>query len=240
VFTDILLIVITLAVAVIGTLWRDPPRSMKISLIVLAMVASGASVFKAISDAGDKNFIKFALTSTLKPSNAQFHQLIVDVDKAMKDSHRKQGECNHGDDGMVCFLVSTESDTRRGTLVLERGDLGTLYATELDHGDTGKVINDVCARQYNPDDLGEDFKARVALLGTAVYFDVFKKEGSESSYDDSFGVRITFEGRGKRDEVVLAPDELRAFKPDNACGLFYNVEQSFRGRFRPFTIQSGQ
>jgi hypothetical protein len=41
------LILITLAVAVVGTIWRDPPNAWKVGLIVLALVASAFSIAKA-------------------------------------------------------------------------------------------------------------------------------------------------------------------------------------------------
>jgi hypothetical protein len=63
---DILLIAITLAVAVIGTLLKDPSLRVKSFLIGLAIVASLSSIIKAFNDASDKKFMKMALISTLR------------------------------------------------------------------------------------------------------------------------------------------------------------------------------
>jgi hypothetical protein len=67
---DIILTLITLTVAVIGTIKENLTKHVKQFLVGLAVIASLASIIKAVGDASDKEFMKKALTSILTPSNA--------------------------------------------------------------------------------------------------------------------------------------------------------------------------
>jgi hypothetical protein len=69
---QMVLIGLTLAVAIVGILWKDPPTPVKVFLIFLVLGSSAASIYKSREDDQDKKFLELALTSTLVPSNSEY------------------------------------------------------------------------------------------------------------------------------------------------------------------------
>src|SRR5262249_21311118 len=108
---EIFLTLITLMVAVIGTLLKDPSRSVNVFLIFLAVLAACGTVVKSISDESDKGFMKTALISSLNPSNSSYQKLCDDVDEGAKSRGFDQDtHCYHSSDGMVCLLASKDEN----------------------------------------------------------------------------------------------------------------------------------
>jgi hypothetical protein len=72
---DVILILITLATAVIGTL-STPPRWVKGVIVSLAILTSGATIIKSYIDDEDKDFVKTALVNSLSLSDTQAFSLL--------------------------------------------------------------------------------------------------------------------------------------------------------------------
>jgi hypothetical protein len=67
-------------VAIVGTLWKDPPLLAKVILIGFAIATSAASYYKLQEDEENKKFLQLALTATLIPSNSDYNKLYGDFD----------------------------------------------------------------------------------------------------------------------------------------------------------------
>src|ERR1051326_1587058 len=228
---EILLAMITLMVAVIGTLLRDPHKNVKIFLIVLAAVASIGSIVKAVNDDSDKEFMKTALMSTLKPSNSVYERLTAEVDESAKTRGFEQNAyCIHYDEGgMTCFLHSA-TEGKQGTLVFNKAEIAEMYANQIRRENNKKMIDAVFRQTYSPDDLHEEFVDKIGLLGFAVFFNVYGRFPSDYNYD-GFGVRVDFEEDGKKQSVGFSPAELTAFEKNQGPAVFYAFEQTFRKKF---------
>jgi hypothetical protein len=228
---DIILTIITLIVAVIGTLLKDPSRRVKVFLISLAALASLASVIKAVADASDKEFMKTAIISTLTPSNFAFQKLVNDIHDEDNQAGFDTEICHHDADGMTCFLSSSTDKNKHGTLVFNRMDIAEMYANDIQRTSNKKLIDAAFAQSYDPKELKEEFSDKVGLLGTAVFFNMYGR-WPDYTYDDSFGVKIIFEKDGVTKEVLISPVELASFQKQRAPDLFYALEKEFRDKYK--------
>jgi hypothetical protein len=228
---DIILTLITLTVAVIGTIKENLTKHVKQFLVGLAVIASLASIIKAVGDASDKEFMKKALTSILTPSNASYQRLVADI----HDNDNKAGFdtelCHHSQDGMTCFLSSSTDMNKHATLVFNRFDISQLYANNIQRTSNKKLIDAAFAQTFDPKDSEEEFSDKVGLLGAGVFFNVFGR-WPDYAYDDKFGVKIMFEKDGAMKEVLLSPDELASVQQHKAPDLFYALEQKFREKLK--------
>jgi hypothetical protein len=141
VWIDVLLIAITLVVAVIGTLLKDPPTSVEAILIFLAVLASAGSLVKASNDDDDKHFIMAALTATLVPTRSSYDQMFVDVKKRAQEAGFDKTRCTSTSDGMTCFLSGASG--KNATLVFDKSEIGEMYAHQIGNRSTAPVIKDI-------------------------------------------------------------------------------------------------
>src|SRR3712207_1939610 len=102
---DFILIGLTLAVALISIVWENPPTRAKVALIIFALATSGASVYKIIEDNQDKRCLQLALTSTLTPSNSDYHRFYGEITEAAKKFglDEEEYDCHHMQEGLTCF-----------------------------------------------------------------------------------------------------------------------------------------
>jgi hypothetical protein len=228
---DILLTTITLIVAVIGTLLKDPKPRVKAFLIGLAVLASLGSVIKAMNDQADKEFMKRALTSTLTPSSSSYAKLSENVHVVVQN-RGFSGHWNyfHSPDGLTCFF-SSEDGSKHGTLVFNRSEMAQMYANLIARRNNDKDVEAAFEQSYVPKELEEEFMDKVGVLGFAVFFDMFGRYPKDSNYDDS-GIRITIEENGKSTTVGFSRDELAQFGAAKAPNLFYGLEQRFRQKYK--------
>jgi hypothetical protein len=166
---DFLLTTITLIVAVIGTLLKDPPRFVKAILIVLAILASAGSIAKAYNNESDKEFMKTALASNLTPSNSSFAKLTSDVDEIAKTKGFDLNRCHHTQDGMTCFLSTTSGD-KRTTLVFNKSDIAEMYANQIARKPNKSMIEKLFKTRYSPNDLDEEFLDKIGALAFGTFF----------------------------------------------------------------------
>jgi len=222
---DILLTIITLVVAVIGTLLKDPTRGVKIFLIGLAVLASIGSIVKALDDEADKRFMENALISTLSPPNPAYKALQADIEKAIQPDF-DQDYCFHNTDGMTCFL-SKSDNTKNATVVFNRSEVAALYANDLRRASNKTLINKGLSDQFEPAKMDEDFEDKVGILGCAICFQATNFWG-EYTYDDK-AVRVTCKDKSNNEsQMMLTSSELATVSPQKSGELFYDLEQRFR------------
>jgi hypothetical protein len=234
---DIVLTVITLIVAVVGTLLKDPPKKAQAVLIALAVLASLASVFKAISDESDKEFMKAALTSTLVPSSTCYQQFTKDLSRiGNRFGFNGDPRFYHNLEGATCFFSSTDG-SKRGTLVFDRSDIAKIYANQIAHRNNDKDIAEAFDRSYDPKDWEEELRNKVCILGFGVCFDQYRHFPTEFFYDDN-GVRIDFDYNSNRKTVEYDWEELVKLKKAKAIDLFYDLEQGLRKKFETALLEA--
>src|SRR5580658_3121492 len=154
-FLDIILTLITLTVAVIGTMLKDPSRHVKGFLIGLAAVASLASIVKASGDASDKEFMKRAVISGLTPANSAYQNFTDEIEKQVAKNFEVD-TCHHNNDGMTCFMTSTSDKTKHSDLVFNRAEIAEMYANDIRHTSNDKPINAAFTQQYDTKNYRED------------------------------------------------------------------------------------
>jgi hypothetical protein len=238
---DVLLSVITLVVAIVGTVLKDPSRNIKIFLIALAVTTTVGTVIKAFGDESDKNFFKRALISTLSPSSGQYKNLEGDVAKHFAKEYDDWG-CYHTDGGMGCFLSSSADKDKHLTLVLNPEEIGEMYAKEIAKEKDDDIIQRVCFNTIKPSEFDEDFKDRAAILGSVIFWTTFS-QWPRSNYDDTVGVKEEYRQDGQDKEISFAPAELKSIPEGDSCKVFYDVEQHIRQKYKSqvsLPVVSGQ
>jgi len=235
---DTILILITLTVAVIGTLLKDPSRRVKGFLIGLAVAASLASIVKAFGDASDKEFMKRAVVSGLTPANSAYQNFTDEIERQVAKKKFAVDTCHHSSDGMTCFMTSTADKTKHADLVFDRAEIAEMYANDIGHASNDRPINVAFTQQYDTKNYREDFTDKIGLVGTGVVFSIYGTQ-ADYSYGDDFGVRIIYAQKGEQKELTLAPDEIHSFSEHNAPDLFYAVERKFREKVNAQVPQTG-
>jgi hypothetical protein len=221
---DVILTLITLVVAVIGTLLKAPSMPVKVFLIALAVCTSVGSVVKAHEDTTEKAFLKSAITSNLVPNGKVYRILTAEISSQPRTFGFDSASCYH-DEGMTCFLASNQSS--RGTVVFSRSEIAQLYANHLQHGNNSATVAQVFRQKYSPQDLDEDFEEKAAILGAAMLYRQFQA-WPNASYDDHAGQDLELESleNGKQIIARFTSDELRSFHSGTASSVFYAVEQA--------------
>jgi hypothetical protein len=239
---DILLSLITLVVAIVGTVLKDPSKRVKIFLISLAAATTIGTVIKAIGDESDKNFFKRALISTLSPSNGQYKNLEGDVAIHFAKLGYDHWGCYHTQGGMGCYLWSETNKDKHWTLILNSEEIGKMYAKEIAGEKDDDVIQAVCSNPMKPSEFDEDFKDRASILSSVVFWTTFGK-WINFDYDDNVGIKAEYRQNGQDREISFAPAELTSTPDGDSCTVFYNVEQRIREKYKwqiTLPVVSGQ
>jgi len=233
---ELLLTTITLIVAIIGTLLRDPSRRVKAFLICLAAAASAGSAVKAVETERDKRFIQTALVSSLNPSNSAYEKLCEDIGEFAKaKGYDEEVDCPHMSDGMVALLST--STARTGTVVFNRSEIAEMYANKIRHAGNKQTVQGIVDKSYAPSDLREEFLDKVGILGFLSFFSVAGNFPLTYHYDARFGVRLDFTNdKGQKQSILFSTAELVSFKEDKAPKLFHLLEQEFRRKFAEVKI----
>jgi hypothetical protein len=238
---DVILILITLVVAVIGTTLDKPSNRVKGFLIFLALGASAGSIAKAYEDSKEKDFLKTAITSNLVPSGKVYGILAGQVaDEVRERLKLTVANCYHGtDDGITCFFTSKTTPPTRATVVLSRPDVSDLYANYIQHRSNKKTVDKILNQEYKPSELEEDFEEKAAILGSTVLYRHLHV-WPNSSYDDNGGqyLKKIYTGAGVSVVIQLSPVELAGINQNAEPKLFYEVEQDIRRKLSDQGIQT--
>ena len=235
---EIILMVITLSAAVVGTYKDDLSGLVKTFLIVLAIAAGIGTLIKSYKDESDKKFMQAALTSTLNPSNSSYEKICNEVDKIGKAAgFDADAECHHSSDGMI-GLLSEKAGKDYGIVVLNRQNVSDIYANHIKKSSNQNVINvinEAIHKLYDPKNLNnEEFLDKVGILGFNIYFNIFDEHPLSYNYDPKFGVKIAFDKDGKKQIVQVSPAELKTFEHGKALNLFHLIGKNFREKFQKF------
>jgi len=227
------LIGFTLAVAVVGVLWRDPPTPAKVSLILLALATSAASIYKLMEDDQDKKFLQLALTSTLVPSNSDYKRFYKDFDAkaGIRNYSVNDYPCHHSPDGLTCFFANADG-SKHGTLVLNKTEVATLYANEIRGMSNGPTVEALFKKQYTPSINDEEFLDKVGIVGVMTFYNTYHTFPRTYDYDPSFGVHIIWDIEGKERVVQISPDDISSIPPGDSLGVFRKIEEIYRQRFK--------
>jgi hypothetical protein len=184
---DVILVLITLVTAVIGTL-SNPPRWVKVAIITLAASASCASIIKSYLDERDKDFVKTALINSLNPSSTKSAIFGDQAADALRDDYCNSIEYRRINDGMGIFCYDIKLDNkgkrRRPTpedpftkvLILTTNNLSTMFSNDLKEGGILETVREEATLILgrNPWLLHKENNANVRLV----------KEIAQRRYDD--------------------------------------------------------
>jgi hypothetical protein len=227
---DIILTLFTLAVAIIGTLWKDPPLLAKVSLIAIALGTSICSIKKSISDASDKEFLKAAVTSTLAPPNYAYDKMWENIYPTVKaKGYDGDMHLNHVSDGMILECQSKDG-SKKGVTVLSKYDVGILYARILASSKIDDLINTAFETTWTPSEASPEFWDKVGVLGV----NEFAEMGRGSGYFyDAGGVSINFEDSGQTKSVTLKneDDDMKKVAKNTAPNVFYALSLLIKARY---------
>src|SRR5262249_26874057 len=145
---EISLIVITLIVAVVGTIWEKPPLEWKVILIVCALSASVFSIVKAFQDERDKNFTRKALLTLVVPTNSSYERLARDVE-AVARQRGLNGDynCPHSPDGLTCFW-SSQDKQKQATFVFDKSEVADMYMNLINDQSNSSYISKASQKSY--------------------------------------------------------------------------------------------
>jgi hypothetical protein len=227
------LIGLTLAVAMVGILWKDPPTPAKVFLILLVLASSAASIYKSREDDQDKKFLQLALTSTLVPSNSDYTRFYKDFDAtaAIRGYDVNDYPCHHSSDGLACFFANSDG-SKHGTLVLNKADVATLYANQIRGMSNRQTVEALFKKQYTPSINDEEFLDKVGIVGFMTFYNTYHTFPRTYDYDPSFGVHVIWNIEGKERVVQISPDDISRIPPGDGLGVFRKIEELYRQRFK--------
>lgn len=225
---DVILILITLAVAVIGTL-TDLKSNGRAILILLAVGASVFSIYKSYKKNKENNFLQWALTVSLAPSPKEYDHLKDDVLKAapgytIDDYH-------HFNAGVVFFLDKT-ADHSKSILIFDREEIAQIYANLANREDNKSLIQSRLNYVYKSDDKErEDILNRICILGSVMFRKVVDRFPNDCTYGNE-GVNYFIAAEGRELKLNLAPNEIGSFTGAPAAQLFSAVADHLHGDIR--------
>jgi hypothetical protein len=127
--TDLILVSITLASTIVGTL-LNPKPSVKLGIILLACAATAATLFKAYDDHLDKEFIKTALAAQLATATptAEFKRALGQSLDRVAKKHGLEGNGSiEKDEGTLYFFSQPQSGISTGAITLSLEDRGQAF-----------------------------------------------------------------------------------------------------------------
>jgi hypothetical protein len=227
---DLILTLVTLAAAVIGTILDKPSTKTKALLIACAVAASFGSIVKAYGDYQEKDFLRKAATSSLVPNGAVYGYMADAITSEARKKFRLGAPlCYHDADGMTCFFRSRTNPAKRATVVFDRADVSDLYADYIQDHAYGNDIDRIFTRSYNPAALTEAFEEDAAILGAAILYRGLHLWPSYS-YDDEggSGLRLFYSAPHTEAAVAFTRGELAQIKEGPAAEVFFEVDEKIR------------
>lgn len=193
---ELLLIMATMVIAMIGIFWKAPSEKMKIVLAVLTIASGGAAVVKGASDDKDKELLQdLAIGSTALP-NARYDELIGVV----KSNHGEQAttNCLHWTIGMVCSWGPI-TDNTENALVLDRYEAAEIYSQLKRQGWLTKLLwfnfaadklEEIIGKKYPPNAFSEALWDKLAVLAFLTYYDRCRRMPDYYTYHRKDGISL--------------------------------------------------
>lgn len=271
-FNDVLIALATFIVTVIAVYWKpddepDPNERRWIvqqlnkkgrpTLLAIAAITGCISILKAWHDDREKDFLQLAVASTLAPNNSVYPDLYPHLYSAVRwwpwKLDFEDYRCYHVE-ALTCFFKSgmnprhgkKQEFERFGTLVLDKAEVGKMYANWIRKSGNGDLANELANKQFKRDIAGEEVLDKVGLLGRNLFYHF--QSGVNTAYviDAIEGVTFSY---GQNASIVISPEEiveaakaaakLEGGKPtkahDNTVAglvLFHEIEKVYRKKFK--------
>ena len=110
-----------------------------------------------------------------------------------------------------------------------------MYAKEIAHKKNDAIIQAVCSHAYDPAVFDEEFKDKIGVLGSVVFWTTFS-QWPHYDYDDTVGVKEEYLQAHEDKEVIFAPPEMKSFPQGQSCQVFYGIEQHMARNTRPTSL----
>lgn len=204
-------------------------------LIWILIATSAASLFKAWDDNSDKEFLQQAVTSTLVPTHSAYDGFDKEIDiVAAKEEYASA--CYHSNDGAACLLTGKDG-VKRGTLVLDKGEVARLYENQLRSWwkKDGGLIQGLFKKKFNTSELSQELLNKAGIVGIFVYYEKNHEFPKNYYYDKRYGTILKWDGG----EAVICPQDFERIteKQDfkritekEGLQVFWEIEKLFRDR----------
>jgi len=211
--TDVILVLITLATTVVGTIFNPKPR-IKACIITLAVALGTATLVKAYQDSEDRNFIRTALAAQLASSKPtpEFDRALEKSLEEVSTMHglHASGNEERDEDGTVYFFSKAESNARSGAITLDLEDKGTAF---VQYVATHRLNAFVERAMFKVSDLKNEDQTQ-KLLNSMVILGIFVMKSklawangdpnlSTSIGTDPISIRITLSKGSNKATVTL-------------------------------------
>jgi hypothetical protein len=231
---EYLLIGLTLAAGIVGTVGDHFSLRIKLALIAFVVVTSLASWWKLREDNVDKQFLKLALTSTLVPANSDYNGFYKDFDAAAaaRGFEVREYPCHHNLDGLTCFFASPDA-SKHGTLVLNKAEVSSLYASQF-RGESNRSKSEALFnKRFEPSISNEEFLDKAGIVGFHTFYNMYHSFPESYMYDDSIGIKVSWESAEKTKQVVqITPGDISRIPSGSGLDVFRKIEELYRERFR--------
>lgn len=226
-------------------------------LLAIAVVTAGASVWKAWQDDRDKDFLQFAVASTLTPGNSVYPDLYPHLYSAVKwrpwQLDYKYYRCYHVE-ALTCLFKNDMDPThgkkpeteRFATLVLDRTEVGKMYANWIRKSGNDRLAKEFTGRRFRRDVVDEEILDKVGLLGRNLFYHFQNALNTTYTIDTIEGVTFFY---GQNAPIVITPKEiseaaeaatqLESSSPSHREGntvagivLFREIEKIYRQKFK--------
>jgi len=231
---EILLACVSMLVAIVGTLKKDPTKNEQRVLITFAVLIAVGTAIKAHSDENDKEFLQKLLISSSSPPESAYREMADEIGVVSEAKGMEDVYCYHYADGMTCLLDDGQK-TKHALLVLDRSEVANLYANQMRHVSNDKYIKAAYESKYNlAESPDEGFGDRLGILGEAVFRTMFGHYPDSYDSDYTNGVQIFFaDDKGRKWVANIPINELKGLPLANGSEvLFPKFEKRFHESFR--------
>lgn len=225
---DYLGIAVTCLVAWLGILWKQPGDGVKALLMFAALLTSLFAAAKVSDDNEDKRFAQSALASMLEPTHTVYDGFYRDIDGPAKDRgfDLKHYVCAHNAAGLVCSFTGEDDKSKRGVLVLEKGELAEMIAKKIRKESRSPVIQEAFDKPFTPAKPTEELLGKAAIVGFLAYYDMYCKYPEYYYYDGRYGTKVISD----LVEARLTLADFASIDPGKGVDVFQRIQDLYRSQ----------
>jgi hypothetical protein len=213
-----LVILASLAVALIGIYIPGPKRWTKIILAGCAVIVALGGIVKVFLDEVDKKRLDDFIQNNFRPSPDTIGTINTEVTRIAKEKgYHSSVAYYEAADGLSFFL---DGGPQTGAIVFNKSDLGRIVANGATR-ESSRLIKDQASRDYGMKDpsYDEDVYSRVAILCSGVVEQTKRTSRIDPFWDANYGVRIDFVVAGKPACVIVSSDQTKLRRCRGRLGL---------------------